>query len=94
MFSKFTKVHFVGIGGIGMSSIAEILISKGFTVSGSDKNRSDTTERLESIGATVYEGHSAENIKDVDVVVYSSAVIESNPEVMEAISRNIPVIKI
>lgn len=93
MFSKFTKVHFVGIGGIGMSSIAEILISKGFTVSGSDKNRSDTTERLESIGATVYEGHSAENIKDVDVVVYSSAVIESNPEVMEAISRNIPVIK-
>lgn len=93
MFSKFTKVHFVGIGGIGMSSIAEILISKGFTVSGSDKNRSDTTERLESIGAVVYEGHSAENIKDVDVVVYSSAVIESNPEVMEAVSRNIPVIK-
>jgi len=93
MFSKFTKVHFVGIGGIGMSSIAEILISKGFEVSGSDKNKSDITERLESIGATVYEGHSAGNIKDVDVVVYSSAVVESNPEVQEAIERNIPVIK-
>ncbi|OQY78131.1 MAG: UDP-N-acetylmuramate--L-alanine ligase, partial [Ignavibacteriales bacterium UTCHB3] len=93
MFSKFTKVHFVGIGGIGMSSIAEILISRGFTVSGSDRAKSDITDRLESIGATVYEGHSAENLKDVDVVVYSSAVAESNPEVQEALLRNIPVIK-
>jgi len=86
-------VHFVGIGGIGMSSIAEILISRGFTVSGSDRAKSDITDRLESIGATVYEGHSAENLKDVDVVVYSSAVAESNPEVQEALLRNIPVIK-
>ncbi len=93
MFSKFTKVHFVGIGGIGMSSIAEILISRGFTVSGSDRTKSDITERLESIGATVYEGHAAENVKDVDVLVYSSAVVESNPEVKAAIERNIPVIK-
>lgn len=93
MFSKFTKVHFVGIGGIGMSSIAEILISRGFTVSGSDRTKSDITERLESIGATVYEGHAAENVKDVDVLVYSSAVVESNSEVKAAIERNIPVIK-
>ncbi len=93
MFSKFTKVHFVGIGGIGMSSIAEILISRGFTVSGSDRTKSDITERLESIGAAVYEGHAAENVKDVDVLVYSSAVVESNPEVKAAIERNIPVIK-
>ncbi len=93
MFSKFTKVHFVGIGGIGMSSIAEILISRGFTVSGSDRAKSDITDRLESIGATVYEGHAAENVKDVDVLVYSSAVVESNPEVKAAIERNIPVIK-
>lgn len=93
MFSKFTKVHFVGIGGIGMSSIAEILISRGFTVSGSDRAKSDITDRLESIGATVYEGHEAGNVKDVDVLVYSSAVAESNPEVKAAIERNIPVIK-
>lgn len=93
MFSKFTKVHFVGIGGIGMSSIAEILISRGFTVSGSDRAKSDITDRLESIGATIYEGHAAENVKDVDVLVYSSAVAESNPEVKAAIERNIPVIK-
>ncbi len=93
MFSKFTKVHFVGIGGIGMSSIAEILISRGFTVSGSDRAKSDITDRLESIGAAIYEGHAAENVKDVDVLVYSSAVAESNPEVKAAIERNIPVIK-
>jgi len=93
MFSKFTKVHFVGIGGIGMSSIAEILISRGFTVSGSDRAKSDITDRLESIGASIYEGHAAENVKDVDVLVYSSAVAESNPEVKAAIDRNIPVIK-
>lgn len=93
MFSKFTKVHFVGIGGIGMSSIAEILISRGFTVSGSDRAKSDITDRLESIGASIYEGHAAENVKDVDVLVYSSAVSESNPEVKAAIDRNIPVIK-
>lgn len=93
MFSKFTKVHFVGIGGIGMSSIAEILISRGFTVSGSDRAKSDITDRLESIGASIYEGHAAENVKDVDVLVYSSAVAETNPEVKAAIERNIPVIK-
>ena len=76
-----------------MSSIAEILISRGFTVSGSDRAKSDITDRLESIGASIYEGHAAENVKDVDVLVYSSAVAETNPEVKAAIERNIPVIK-
>lgn len=93
MFSNIKKIHFVGIGGIGMSGIAEILWSRGFTISGSDKQLSDTTRRLESLGMTIYEGHSAENIKDIDVLVYSSAVITDNPEVQEAISRKIPVIK-
>ncbi len=93
MFSNIKKIHFVGIGGIGMSGIAEILWSRGFTISGSDKQLSDTTRRLESLGMTIYEGHSAENIKDIDVLVYSSAVITDNPEVQQAISRKIPVIK-
>jgi len=93
VFSNIKKIHFVGIGGIGMSGIAEILWSRGFTISGSDKQLSDTTRRLESLGMTIYEGHSAENIKDIDVLVYSSAVITDNPEVQEAISRKIPVIK-
>jgi len=93
VFSNIKKIHFVGIGGIGMSGIAEILWSRGFTISGSDKQLSDTTRRLESLGMTIYEGHSAENIKDIDVLVYSSAVITDNPEVQQAISRKIPVIK-
>lgn len=93
MFSNIKKIHFVGIGGIGMSGIAEILWSRGFTISGSDKQLSETTRRLESLGMTIYEGHSAENIKDIDVLVYSSAVITDNPEVQEAIARKIPVIK-
>ncbi len=93
MFKNIKKVHFVGIGGIGMSGIAEILWNQGFEVSGSDKSLSDVTERLEKLGIKVYEGHSAENLKDVDVLVYSSAVTTDNPEVKAAIERKIPVIK-
>ena len=71
MFSSIKKLHFVGIGGIGMSGIAEILLDQGFSVSGSDKALSEVTERLQSLGATIYEGHKAENIAaDVDTVVY------------------------
>jgi len=87
------KVHFVGIGGIGMSGIAEILISRGFKVSGSDMNLTEVTERLEELGAKIYKGHSAENIKDVDVLVYSAAVKQDNPELIEAKERNIPILK-
>jgi len=87
------NIHFVGIGGIGMSGIAEILLSQGFNISGSDLNASETTERLESIGVKVFIGHDAANIKGADVVVYSSAVALQNDEVKAAIDKKIPVIK-
>ena len=93
MFKNIKKVHFVGIGGIGMSGIAEILLSRGFEISGSDRSSSDITKRLSEIGIKVYEGHSADNLKDVDVLVYSSAVNTDNPEVVAAIERKIPIIK-
>jgi len=93
MFKNIKKVHFVGIGGIGMSGIAEILLNQGFEISGSDKSYSEVTNRLQELGIRVYEGHSAENLKDADVLVYSSAVPLNNPEVKAAIERKIPVIK-
>ncbi len=93
MMNTINRVHFVGIGGIGMSGIAEILLSQGFEVSGSDLNFSEITERLSRIGIKVYEGHKPENLADVDVLVYSSAVKMDNPEVKAAIERKIPVIK-
>jgi UDP-N-acetylmuramate--alanine ligase len=86
-------VHFVGIGGIGMSGIAELLANLGYVVSGSDARRSEVTARLESAcGVTVFEGHAAGNVGDADVVVYSSAVKRTNPEIAEAARRGIPVI--
>jgi len=93
MFKNIKKVHFVGIGGIGMSGIAEILLSRGFEISGSDKSLSEITSRLSELGIKVYEGHSPENLKDVDVLVYSSAVSRDNPEVKAAAERKIPIIK-
>jgi UDP-N-acetylmuramate--alanine ligase len=89
---KTKQVHFVGIGGIGMSGIAEVLLNLGFDVSGSDLRRSDTTDRLERLGATITVGHSPKNIRDADVVVYSSAVAKSNQELVEAVKRGIPTI--
>jgi UDP-N-acetylmuramate--alanine ligase len=94
MFSSIRKLHFVGIGGIGMSGIAEILLDQGFTVSGSDRAASDNTERLETLGAAVSIGHDASNLADdVDVVVYTSAASPDNPELIEAHRRKIPVIR-
>jgi len=87
------KIHFVGIGGIGMSGIAEIMLNRGFEISGSDKSESEITERLKSLGMNIAKGHSENNLKDADVLVYSSAVNLENPEVKAAIERNIPVIK-
>ncbi|MFN2445713.1 MAG: Mur ligase domain-containing protein, partial [Vicinamibacterales bacterium] len=81
MLGKTRHVHFVGIGGIGMSGIAELLANLGYVVSGSDARRSDVTDRLASLGVAVHEGHAAGNIGDADVVVYSSAVRDDNPEV-------------
>ena len=92
MYQKKYHIHFVGIGGIGMSGIAELLINLGYTVSGSDLRTSDITERLQVLGGTIYEGHRAEQIAGADVVVYSSAVDESNPEVKSALASAVPVI--
>jgi len=93
MFKNIHKIHFVGIGGIGMSGIAEILLDQDFDVSGSDNSLTEITDRLTKLGAKVYKGHSPENLKDADVLVYSSAVTTDNPEVAAAIEKNIPVIK-
>jgi UDP-N-acetylmuramate--alanine ligase len=93
MFAKTQRVHFIGIGGIGMSGIAEILLTLGYAVSGSDLKRSGITERLEGLGATIFQGHAAGNVVGSGVVVTSSAVNEQNPEVGEARLRKIPVIQ-
>lgn len=93
MFRKFKKIHFIGIGGIGMSGIAELLLNLNFNVTGSDLKLSDTTNHLEEKGATVFEGHNPDNVNASDVVVYSSAVTLDNPEVQEAQERNIPIIR-
>ena len=93
MFAKAQRIHFIGIGGIGMSGIAEIVLNLGNTVSGSDLRRTPVTNRLASLGATVFEGHAATNVIGADVVVASSAVNERNPEVVEARRRKIPVIQ-
>src|SRR4051812_43507372 len=93
MLGRTRRIHFVGIGGIGMSGIAELLANLGFEVSGSDAKQSATTERLQQkFGVTVHEGHRAGNVGDADVVVFSSAVRPSNPEIAEAARRGIPVI--
>jgi UDP-N-acetylmuramate--alanine ligase len=91
-FRNFQRIHLVGIGGIGMSGIAEVLLTLGYSVAGSDTKPSTITERLQDLGATIFEGHQAENVEGAHVVVVSSAVKADNPEVMEAHQRKIPVI--
>ena len=93
MFATSQHAHFIGIGGIGMSGIAEILLSLGMKVSGSDLRRGPVTDRLAQLGATIYEGHDAANVAGATVVVTSSAVGATNPEVVEAHARKIPVIQ-
>ena len=92
MLGKTRRVHFIGIGGIGMSGIAELLANLGYVVSGSDERRSAVTDRLASLGIRVSVGHDASHVGDADVVVISSAVRSTNPEVVEAGRRQIPVI--
>jgi UDP-N-acetylmuramate--alanine ligase len=92
MKHKVKNIHFVGIGGIGMSGIAEVLLNLGFNVSGSDLASNATTKRLESFGAKLYQNHAAENLGNADVVVVSTAVSEANPEVIAAREHRIPVI--
>ena len=92
MFRHVKNIHFIGIGGIGMSGIAEVLRNLGFQVSGSDLKKSGNTDRLEKIGAKIFEGHAAENVGDAQVVVYSSAVKSDNPEIVKAKEAGIPII--
>jgi UDP-N-acetylmuramate--alanine ligase len=92
MFRRIQHVHFVGIGGIGMSGIAEVLVNLGFRVSGSDLKSSSVTDRLQQMGVEIFEGHAAENVGQPHVVVRSTAVRDENPEIIEAHRRSIPVI--
>jgi UDP-N-acetylmuramate--alanine ligase len=92
MFKKYQHIHFVGIGGIGMSGIAEVLLNLGYRVSGSDVRRTSITDRLEKMGARIHEGHQGANIEGAHVLVTSTAVRPDNPEVVAALQRQIPVI--
>src|SRR6266566_4741455 len=93
MFAKIPRIHFVGIGGIGMSGIAEVLLNLGYKISGSDLKSSSVTQRLASLGATIHDGHAASNVAGADVVVTSSAIPVDNPEVAEARRLHVPVIQ-
>ena len=88
--SDYKNIHCIGIGGVGVSAIAEILLSRGYHVSGSDMKQSDLTDRLAADGVKVYIGHSAENVEDAELIVYSAAIAEENPEVIRAREKNIP----
>src|SRR5580658_3078881 len=93
MFAKIQRIHFVGVGGIGMSGIAEVLLNLGYQISGSDLKTSAVTQRLAALGASIFEGHAATNIAGADVVVTSSAISVDNPEVAEARRLHVPVIQ-
>ncbi|MFP7755099.1 UDP-N-acetylmuramate--L-alanine ligase [Thermodesulfobacteriota bacterium B35] len=93
MYNKTKQIHFVGIGGIGMSGIAELLLNLGYRVTGSDLNRSDITRHLEALGAVVHQGHAAQWVEGADVVVTSSAIPADNPEVAAAMAGHVPVIQ-
>jgi UDP-N-acetylmuramate--alanine ligase len=92
MYQKKYHIHFVGIGGIGMSGIAELLLNLGYQVSGSDLRRSTITDRLQGLGGTIFEGHHGDQIEGADVVVVSSAIDDANPEVNSALKASVPVI--
>ncbi len=92
-FTRIDRVHFVGVGGIGMSGIAELLLALGYNVSGSDLKKSEVTDRLERLGAIIHEGHRTEQVDGAHAVVYSSAVRPDNPEVRRGLELKIPVIR-
>src|SRR6202030_4139959 len=89
---RISTIHLVGIGGSGMGGIAEVLINLGYQVQGSDLKSNAVTQRLARLGATIFIGHSAEHLADSDVVVVSSAVNRSNPEVAAALAKRVPVV--
>lgn len=88
--SDYKNIHCIGIGGVGVSAIAEILLSRGYNVSGSDMKQSDLTDRLAADGVKIYIGHHAENVEEADLIIYSAAIAEENPEVIRAREKNIP----
>ena len=90
LLTNIKRIHMIGIGGSGMCPIAEILHTKGYILSGSDNNEGDTLNRIKALGIKVYMGHSAENIKGAELVVYSAAISEENPERMAAKELGIP----
>ena len=89
---NYSHIHFIGIGGISMSGLAEILLTEGYQVSGSDANNSNIVKNLKSKGATIYINHSRSNIQNADLIVYTDAISKDNEELMEAINKNIPTI--
>src|SRR5436853_2252568 len=93
MFARIQRIHFVGIGGIGMSGIAEVLLNLGYKVSGSDLKASAVTNRLADLGAIIFEGHRGENVSGAEVVVASSAIAADNPELTQAHALHVPVIQ-
>ena len=84
------KIHFIGIGGAGMSGIARIMLAKGFSISGSDKNDSSLLTSLKALGAVIFIGHDAQNLGQAELVIVSSAIAEGNPELAAAKAKNIP----
>ena len=92
MYGRTHRIHFVGIGGVGMSGIAEVLLNLGYQVSGSDLRVGEATERLSRLGGRIFQGHSAANVEGAQVVVYSTAVKPDNPEVVAARAQGVPVI--
>ena len=91
-YSRVKRIYFTGIGGAGMSGIAEVLHNMGFNISGSDIAENDIVKRLKKMGVKVYLGHNKDNIKNIETLVYSSAINKDNVEVQEALKRKIPVI--
>ncbi|HEY5603497.1 MAG TPA: UDP-N-acetylmuramate--L-alanine ligase [Gammaproteobacteria bacterium] len=91
--SRIKRIHFIGVGGAGMSGIAEVLLNLGYAVSGSDVKENSATQRLRSLGAAIHIGHAVGNVQGCDVVVYSSAVTDSNPEISEARKLRVPVVR-
>src|SRR5262245_6236903 len=92
MYGRARKIHFIGIGGSGMSGLAEVLLTMGYQVSGSDLRTGEVTDRLLGAGGRVFTGHHERNVEDAQIVVYSSAVKADNPELRAAIARGLPVI--
>lgn len=90
---RIKRIHFIGIGGVGMCGIAEVLLNQGYQISGSDLRQSAVTQHLSNLGAKVFLGHQSENVDDVDVVVVSTAIDQSNPEIKNAMSKRIPIVR-